>query len=363
MKKKRSRKYEVTSAILLFVLYFVATTIAIWFNIIRSELNYSAVFAILAIAFGFGFKLVVPKRKVTLYKNSDGLVKCAKCNKAALDGKIYCKKHSAISKTFFMFKWLFLHFVVGIVYWFYADYQKRVTIPTISEETFLWSFLLPTSLTCIAILVSLYLYARLGGRESTDSTVLDIEYIDVPKTDEKDIEENCNAIKTKNEKLVTAEQTEASGIFPWNDDEEDDEFSEERSSKRGFKIAVVIISAFLAISVGLNVFFFNKSQRVEKKLSEAQVEISENQKEIKDWKWEAEYEKKRADKELSKYRRELLSAALKRYGFLYNHAACVNDTGSYYHHPDCDYFDDSSFYIYNTDLAEAKEYKPCPVCW
>lgn len=177
--------------------------------------------------------------------------------------------------------------------------------------------------------------------------------------------ENCNAIKTKNEKLVTAEQPEASGIFPWNDDEEDDEFSEEHSSKRGFKIAVVIISAFLAISVGLNVFFFNKSQGVEKELSEAQVEISKNQDEIKSFKWDAEYWRERRDEEYIKYMRELSSAALEssKHRFLYENAACVNDTGSYYHHPDCDHFDDSSFYIYNTELAEAKGYKPCPNCW
>lgn len=60
---------------------------------------------------------------------------------------------------------------------------------------------------------------------------------------------------------------------------------------------------------------------------------------------------------------EQIAGMEENYYFYDDYVACVNDTGSYYHHPDCDYFDDSSFYIYNTDLAEAKGYKPCPVCW
>lgn len=45
------------------------------------------------------------------------------------------------------------------------------------------------------------------------------------------------------------------------------------------------------------------------------------------------------------------------------YAVCVNDDSPYYHKPECDYFDDSSFYIYNVDTARAKGYTECPYCY
>lgn len=51
------------------------------------------------------------------------------------------------------------------------------------------------------------------------------------------------------------------------------------------------------------------------------------------------------------------------YEFFWEYAGCVNENGSFYHHPSCDNFSDEYFYIYNVDLAESYGYKPCPVCW
>lgn len=49
--------------------------------------------------------------------------------------------------------------------------------------------------------------------------------------------------------------------------------------------------------------------------------------------------------------------------FYNSYAVCVNDNSSYYHKPDCVYFDDSAFYIYNTETAEARGYRECPYCF
>lgn len=48
--------------------------------------------------------------------------------------------------------------------------------------------------------------------------------------------------------------------------------------------------------------------------------------------------------------------------FYEEYAACVNEGSTLYHKYGCDYFDDSSFWIYNTDLAAQKGYRACPRC-
>ena len=49
--------------------------------------------------------------------------------------------------------------------------------------------------------------------------------------------------------------------------------------------------------------------------------------------------------------------------FFQEYAACINEQSVFYHHPSCDYFDDSPFYICTVDLAESYGYEPCPDCW
>lgn len=49
--------------------------------------------------------------------------------------------------------------------------------------------------------------------------------------------------------------------------------------------------------------------------------------------------------------------------FYDSYAVCVNDNSPYYHKPNCVYFDDSSFYIYNTETAEVRGYRECPYCF
>ena len=48
--------------------------------------------------------------------------------------------------------------------------------------------------------------------------------------------------------------------------------------------------------------------------------------------------------------------------FYEEYAACVNEGSTLYHKYGCDYFDASSFWIYNTDQAKEKGYRACPRC-
>lgn len=50
--------------------------------------------------------------------------------------------------------------------------------------------------------------------------------------------------------------------------------------------------------------------------------------------------------------------------FYEEHAVCVDEQSNYYHtYGKCDYFDDSSFWIYNLEAAKDHGYTPCPVCF
>lgn len=49
--------------------------------------------------------------------------------------------------------------------------------------------------------------------------------------------------------------------------------------------------------------------------------------------------------------------------FYQEHIALVNEDDQYYHKQGCDYFDDSSFWAYNTELAKNKGYSACPKCY
>lgn len=52
------------------------------------------------------------------------------------------------------------------------------------------------------------------------------------------------------------------------------------------------------------------------------------------------------------------------FAFFRNNAAIVlDDDDSYYHHFDCPTWQNQSYQILNTNLAEAMDYSPCPDCW
>lgn len=49
--------------------------------------------------------------------------------------------------------------------------------------------------------------------------------------------------------------------------------------------------------------------------------------------------------------------------FYQEHIALVNEEDKYYHKLSCDYFDNSSFWAYNTEQAKSKGYTACPKCY
>lgn len=75
------------------------------------------------------------------------------------------------------------------------------------------------------------------------------------------------------------------------------------------------------------------------------------------------------DAEISRLDRQLLNQqgtinSLNNDLYFYEaYAVCVDDNDSFYHRPGCEYFDDSSFYIYNTEAAKARGYSECPYCF
>lgn len=329
--EKNNREIKKILCILTFVLYATSTGLSIGFSLIQKNALFSTISAVLAIVFIFIFDILLPNRKVNLYKSSDETNKCIKCNETAEDGKIYCKKHAYLNKFFFVLKFLTLNFLLSAGYTLFKNYHKN-HVP-LSGEIGLES--LAVGLIAVAIYAPFYIYVRHGGRESTSSTMLDITYIETP------IQEGQEEKHTHTE-IIRNDVKVKSSIEPTY---------KKNPSKRNLKIAIVTVSILLAVSIGFNVFLFQNSSNKERQLSEAQIEISEKQDRI-------EYLNDQIDDLYLRIDDMTCDDA-----FFQEYAACINEQSVFYHHPSCDYFDDSSFNIYNIDLAESYGYKPCPVCW
>lgn len=341
MEKKTNYKYKNIVSALVFVLYVISTGIAIWFYLVQKEVIFSSIFAALSVVFVLTFSFVLQNREVTLNKHPDGTVKCLKCYETAKDGKIYCKKHTYLNRLFFVLKSVVLNFLLSAVYVLFKNYHKSIMIPVESA----WLESLAVGLITTTIYAPFYIYLRHGGRESTESTMLDITYIE--STEQENEERNKSYKETIRNEVI--EKNANKPCF------------EKNSSRNTLKIAIATASILLVASICLNAFLFQINSKNELKLSEVQVELSKNQDEIKDLKWHYKYESERADN-FSKLDQESIERNI-YYFFYYDYAACINDNSVYYHHASCDYFDDSSFNIYNVDLAESYGYKPCPVCW
>ncbi len=130
------------------------------------------------------------------------------------------------------------------------------------------------------------------------------------------------------------------------------------TSDNGSKVVVVIIIVLLLVfGIGFGIKD-NTIQKNEAKISKLADENIEYEEEIVSLQIENDELRKKVDKQ------EISIALMENdYIFYAHHAACVSENDRYYHHPDCDDFDDSYFYIYNTELAEVKGYTPCPICW
>lgn len=111
-----------------------------------------------------------------------------------------------------------------------------------------------------------------------------------------------------------------------------------------FMISTVILSTSL-ITVN------SKYEELNAKVYDLENSISSKEKEIEN------LQESNEEKTIENLKNKLTA------GFYTEHAGCVGEDNYYYHSdPYCDYFDSSSFYIYNIESAKAKGYKPCPYC-
>lgn len=128
--------------------------------------------------------------------------------------------------------------------------------------------------------------------------------------------------------------------------------------KPKFKTAAIVLSittaVFMISTVILSTSLITVNSKYEElnaKVYDLESSISSKENEIKNLKESNE------DETIENLKNKLTAS------FYTEYAGCVGENDYYYHSdPYCDYFDSTSFYIYNIESAEAKGYKPCPYC-
>lgn len=130
-------------------------------------------------------------------------------------------------------------------------------------------------------------------------------------------------------------------------------------------LATISLSFLLLVGIIRITIITKQSEKLSDMAESLQEEVLENEDEAYDYQDEiAQLEA--MNESLGNENNDLFESMVDMgvdYEFFWEYAACVNENSPYYHHPSCDKFDDSSFNIYNTDLAESYGYKPCPDCW
>lgn len=120
-------------------------------------------------------------------------------------------------------------------------------------------------------------------------------------------------------------------------------------------LPIIIMSVVIAILVGLNIFQFiyNGSvvEELEAKISTLEIIKSANEKKISD------LDEKESDTFLEYVKTR---KALK----FYEENACIvpDDGKNIYHIYGCEYLGDETYWIYNSQLAQNRGYKPCSHC-
>ena len=105
----------------------------------------------------------------------------------------------------------------------------------------------------------------------------------------------------------------------------------------GKTVALVVVSILLIFSIGLNVTQYFEHEYCDEIIRNRNNEISRLEADI----W------------------EFRSAT----SFYEKHAVCVScDNPDTYHKYGCRWFDDSEFWIFNTEYAQHNGYEPCPYC-
>lgn len=130
-----------------------------------------------------------------------------------------------------------------------------------------------------------------------------------------------------------------------------------KSSKPKFKAATIVLSITTAIFMLSTVILSGSLFSISSEYNELNTKINS-----------LEISIKQKDSRISQMNTQIanqkhsISDLEDNLYFYETYAACVNDGDAYYHKPDCMFFDDSYFYMYNTDAAEARGYDPCPYC-
>lgn len=132
-----------------------------------------------------------------------------------------------------------------------------------------------------------------------------------------------------------------------------DDLKKKRSVKKTVIVlsltTVVFLVSTIALSIGLISINLNNNN-LSTQISELEKSVEEKNNEIS-----------RLDRQALN-QQGTINSIQNELDFYDSYVACVDDD-SYYHKPDCIYFDDSSFYIYNTEAAEARGYTECPYCF
>lgn len=132
----------------------------------------------------------------------------------------------------------------------------------------------------------------------------------------------------------------------------------EAKKKPKFKTAAIVLSITTAVFMISTVIFAGYLYSVNSKYEELNAKINSLETTIE----QKDDKISRLDTEISNQRGSI--RALENELFFYDaYAVCVDDNDSYYHKPDCIYFDDSSFYIFNVESAKARGYSECPYCY
>lgn len=132
----------------------------------------------------------------------------------------------------------------------------------------------------------------------------------------------------------------------------------EAKKKPKFKTVAIVLSITTAVFMISTVILSTSLITVNSKYEELNAKINSLETTIE----QKDDKISRLDTEISNQRGSI--RALENELFFYDaYAVCVDDNDSYYHKPDCIYFDDSSFYIFNVESAKARGYSECPYCY
>ncbi len=240
-----------------------------------------------------------------------------------------------------------MYFVLWMLCVIFADFESEDKLFSI-----ILSIALPLIYGLFVLIVRLKEHKRLK-----------LETADLEKStlSEKDSLQNANIKEDYSYQENTDKETLFSVIKDYINRKKENKKTQKTKDKKKPNILFIIISVvFIVFFIISCVFFYvqdNKINELNEKISSLNTTIKNKDSSIN-------IANKTIDElnvELDKLKRSCADATIELFFYKY-YAACVNKDSKYYHTHDCEYFDDSDFYIYNKELAEFKGYEPCQYC-